>query len=93
MTAALPAIVSVTDRAGEVRYPAFRSIMMAKKKPVETLTVSDLGVDPARIGLDAAAVSVLEISPTPPREAGAVVVDEGDGADRLADFLATRGFI
>ncbi len=93
VTAALPAIVSVTDRAGEVRYPAFRSIMMAKKKPVETLTVSDLGVDPARIGLDAAAVSVLEISPTPPREAGAVVVDEGDGADRLADFLATRGFI
>jgi electron transfer flavoprotein beta subunit len=93
VTAALPAVVSVTDRAGDVRYPAFRSIMLAKKKPVETLTLADLGVDPSRIGLDAAAVRVLDISPTPPREAGAVVVDEGDGAGRLADFLATRGFI
>jgi electron transfer flavoprotein beta subunit len=93
VSAALPAVVSVTDQAGEARYPAFRSIMMAKKKPVETLSVADLGVDPTRIGLGAAAVTVLDINPTPPREAGSVVVDEGDGARRIADFLASRGFI
>ena len=93
VSAALPAVVSVTDQAGEARYPAFRSIMLAKKKPIETLTVADLGVDPARLGLGAAAVRVLDISPTPPRDAGAVLVDDGDAADRLADFLVTRGFL
>ena len=93
VSAALPAVVSVTDQAGEARYPSFRAIMTAKKKPVETLTVADLGVDPSRIGLAAAAVSVLDISPTPPREAGVVVVDDGDGAQRVADFLDSRGFI
>ena len=89
----LPAVVSVTDQAGEARYPAFKSIMQAKKKPVDTATVADLGVDPARIGLGAAAVSVVEISPTPPREAGTVIVDEGEAAGQLAEFLAGRGFI
>ena len=93
VTVTLPAIVSVTDQAGEARYPAFKSIMTAKKKPVVTLSLADLGVDPAEVGSAAAAVEVLDISPTPPREAGTVVVDEGDGATQVAEFLAARGFI
>ena len=93
VTVQLPAVVSVTDQAGESRYPAFRSIIAAKKKPVEALTLADLGVDPARVGLAAAATKVLDISPAPAREAGTVLVDEGDAAARLADFLAGRGFI
>jgi electron transfer flavoprotein beta subunit len=93
VTVRLPAVVSVTDQAGESRYPAFRSIIAAKKKPVETLTLADLGVDPARVGLAAAATKVLDISPAPAREAGTVLVDEGAAATQLADFLAGRGFI
>ncbi len=93
VTVAMPAIVSITDQAGEARYPAFKSIMAAKKKPIETLTLADLGVDPSRVGLGAAAVSVLDIAPTPPRQAGTVVVDEGDAATQVAEFLAGRGFL
>ena len=93
ITVTLPAVVSITDQAGEARYPAFKSIMTAKKKPVERLTLADLGIDPSQVGLDAAAVTVVDISPTPPREAGTVVVDEGDAATQVAEFLAARGFI
>ncbi len=89
----LPALVSVTDQAGEARYPAFKSIMTAKKKPVQTLTLADLGLDAGQVGLAAAATRVVDISPTPPREAGTVLVDEGDAATHIAEFLATRGFI
>ncbi len=93
VTAALPAIVSVTDQAGEARYPAFKSIMAAKKKPIETLTLADIGVDAAAVGLEAASVRTVEVSATPPREAGTVVTDDGEGAGALAQFLAGRGFI
>src|ERR687893_3265476 len=56
----LPAVVSMTDQSGEARYPSMKGILAAKKKPVETLTLADLGVDPATVGLDAAWTTVLE---------------------------------
>lgn len=87
----LPAVVSITDQTGEARYPAFRAIMLAKKKPVETLTLADLGVDPDSVGLAAAATRVVDVSPAPARTAGTVVVDDGTGAAQLADFLVSRG--
>ena len=93
VTAALPAIVSVTDQTGEARYPAFKAIMASKKKPVQTLSLADLGIAPNEVGFDAAASRVRSLSPRPPRQAGTVVVDEGEGASQIADFLAARGFI
>jgi electron transfer flavoprotein beta subunit len=93
VTAALPAVVSVTDQTGEARYPAFKSIMAAKKKPIETLSLADLGVDPAQVGLAAASVRTVALTPTPPRAAGTVVTDDGEGAGALAQFLAGRGFL
>lgn len=93
ITAPLPALVSVTDQTGEARYPAFKAIMASKKKPVQSFTLSELGIAPADVGLEAAATRVRSLSPRPPRQAGTVVVDEGDGATRIAEFLATRGFI
>lgn len=89
----LPAVVSLTDQTGEARYPAFKAIMMAKKKPVETRSLADLGLAPDSVGLAAAATSVLSISPAPQRQAGTTVTDEGDAGSRLADFLASRGFL
>lgn len=89
----LPAVISLTDQTDEARYPAFKAIMMAKKKPVETRSLADVGVAPGDVGLGAAATSVVSISPTPQRQAGTIVIDEGDAANRLADFLASRGFI
>jgi len=93
VVASLPALVSVTDQTGEARYPAFKAIMASKKKPMQTLTLADLGISPTEVGLEAAASRVRSLSRRPPRQAGTVVVDEGDGAARIADFLATRGFI
>ena len=91
VTTRLPAVVSVTDQAEEARYPAFRAIMMAKKKPVETLSLADIGVDPGSVGLAAAATRVIDVVPAPARAAGTVVVDDGTGAAQLADFLVARG--
>jgi electron transfer flavoprotein beta subunit len=89
----LPAIVSVTDQTGEARYPSFKGIMAAKKKPVTTYALADLGVDPTAVGLGAAASEVVTVTARPPRAAGVKVTDEGDGGVQLADFLASQKFI
>jgi len=91
--ASLPAVVSVTDQTGEARYPSFKGIMSAKKKPLETWSLADLGVSPEEVGLSAAWTGVEQVTPRPPRQAGVVVTDEGDGAAKLAAFLAERKFI
>ncbi|HEX3221516.1 MAG TPA: electron transfer flavoprotein subunit beta/FixA family protein [Nocardioides sp.] len=91
---ALPLILSVTDQSGEARYPSFKGIMAAKKKPLETLSLSDLGVDAGDVGLSVAWTRVEDTTARPPREAGEIVKDEeGSGAKALADFLAAKKFI
>jgi electron transfer flavoprotein beta subunit len=84
----------VTDQSGEARYPSFKGIMAAKKKPLETLSLSDLGVDAGDVGLAVAWTEVEGTTARPPREAGEIVKDEdGTGAKALADFLAAKKFI
>ncbi len=90
---ALPAIVSVVEKINEPRYPSFKGIMAAKKKPVETLTLADLGVDAGQAGLAASATEVVSFANRPPRAAGTIVTDEGDGGAKAAEFLAARKFI
>ncbi len=90
----MPLVLSVTDQSGEARYPSFKGIMAAKKKPLETLSLSDLGVDAGDVGLSVAWTQVEETTARPPREAGEIVKDEeGSGAKALADFLAAKKFI
>src|SRR5262249_44349548 len=84
--ASLPALVSVTDRPGEARYPSFKGIMAAKKKPLETWSLADLGVDAGSVGLDQAYTKVLDATARPARQSGEVVKDEGDGGTKLAEF-------
>ncbi|HEU5455967.1 MAG TPA: electron transfer flavoprotein subunit beta, partial [Nocardioides sp.] len=91
--ARLPALVSVTDQINEPRYPSFKGIMAAKKKPVQQWALADLGVDPSLVGLDAAWTSVVAFAKRPPREKGQIVSDEGDGGTKLAEFLAGQKFI
>ena len=91
--ASLPALVSVTDQINEPRYPSFKGIMAAKKKPVETWGIADLGVDASQVGLDAAWTKVASFAARPPRTQGTIVADEGDGGQKLAAFLAERKFI
>jgi electron transfer flavoprotein beta subunit len=93
VTAALPAVVSVVEKINEPRYPTFKGIMAAKKKPVQTLTLADIGVAAGSVGLGAASTRVEDFAARPPRAAGVVVKDEGDGGSRVAGFLAERKFI
>jgi electron transfer flavoprotein beta subunit len=86
--ASLPAVVGVTDHANEPRYPSFKGIMAAKKKPVTTLSLADLGISPAEVGLSAAWSAVDTVVARPPRQHGQVVTDEGDGGTKLVEFLA-----
>jgi electron transfer flavoprotein beta subunit len=90
VSATLPALVSVTDRSGEARYPSFKAIIAGKKKPVTTWSLADLGIPAERVGADAAATVVRAVRQRPPRQAGTVITDEGDAAARIADFLVTN---
>ena len=90
----MPLVLSVTDQTGEARYPSFKGIMAAKKKPLETWSLSDLGVDAGQVGMSVAWSEVTETAARPPRTAGEIVTDEdGSGASALTDFLASKKFI
>jgi electron transfer flavoprotein beta subunit len=92
--ATAPLVLSVTDQSGEARYPSFKGIMAAKKKPLETWSLSDIGVDAGAVGLDAAWTQVEGAEERPPRTQGEVVTDEdGSGATALVEFLASKKFI
>jgi len=93
ITSPRPALVSVTDQINEPRYPSFKGIMAAKKKPVETWSLADLGIDPTTVGTAGAYTEVLSVTKRPPRAQGEIVTDEGDGGTKLAAFLASRKFI
>ena len=85
VSAGLPAVISITEALPDARFPNFKGIMAAKKKPFETLSLSDLGIDaddPA-----AARSIMLAVSEKPPRAAGVKIVDEGDAGEKLAEFL------
>ena len=91
--ATLPAVVSVVEKINEPRYPSFKGIMAAKKKPVETLSLADAGIDPGLVGLAASATEVLSFAKRPPRQAGTIVTDEGEGGTQAAEYLAAQKFI
>ena len=91
--ASTPAIISVVEKINEPRYPSFKGIMAAKSKPLTTLSVGDAGLDAALVGLASAPSQVVEFSTKPPRQAGQVVKDEGDGGTKIAEFLASQKFV
>ena len=93
VSASLPAVVSVVEKINEPRYPTFKGIMAAKKKPVQTLALADLSVDASSVGLANAATAVADFAARPPRAAGVIVKDEGDGGSHAAGFLAEQKFI
>jgi electron transfer flavoprotein beta subunit len=93
ITAGLPAVISVVEKINEPRYPSFKGIMAAKKKPVQTLSLADLGVSAEAVGLGGSLTEVTDFAARPPRAAGVIVKDEGDGGVKAAAFLAERKFI
>ena len=83
----LPALVTVTAGVVEPRYPSFKGIMAAKGKPVEELKVADLGVDAGQVGWDGAGQQISDIAAAEERQAGEIVEDEGDGHEKIVQFL------
>ena len=91
VSAELPAVISITEQLPDARFPNFKGIMAAKKKPFETVSLEDLGIEPE----DPAASRsiVLALSEKPPREAGTKIVDEGDAGEKLAEFLVQNRLV
>ncbi|WP_029088412.1 electron transfer flavoprotein subunit beta/FixA family protein [Brevibacterium album] len=90
---ALPALVSVTDQINEPRYPSFKGIMKAKKKPVAQYDLADLGLEAAEVGGAGALTQIVELAAAPARSAGEVVTDEGDGGTKLVEWLAAKKLV
>jgi electron transfer flavoprotein beta subunit len=93
LSAELPVVVSVNEKINEPRYPSFKGIMVAKKKPVSTITLADAGIDPSEVGLANALSVVTSASPKPPKSAGEKVEDEGDGGGKIAAYLVAQKLI
>ncbi len=85
VTASLPAVISITERFPDARFPNFKGIMAAKKKPFETVSLADLGIDPD--DAEAARSIMIAVSARPPRAAGVTITDSGDAGEQLAQYL------
>lgn len=83
----LPAVVTIASGSFEAIYPTMKGIMGAKKKPFVQMTLADLGIDASQVGEAGARERVLTIGQAEARAAGQVIKDEGDAAQRIADFL------
>ena len=79
--ASTPALVSVTAGVVEPRYPTFKGIMDAKKKPIDQLAAADLDAE-IDVGQE-----VVEVSPAPERQAGEKIEDGGDAHLRIVELL------
>ncbi len=91
VTAPLPAVISITEQLPDARFPNFKGIMAAKKKPFETVALADLGIDPE--DHSASRSIVIGITEKPPRAAGVKIVDEGDAGEKLAEFLVQNRLV
>jgi electron transfer flavoprotein beta subunit len=91
LDAPLPALVSVTEKINEPRYPSFKGIMAAKKKPVDTVDLDDLFPDAA--GLLMTRTRVVEAVPRPRRTAGTRITDDGSAGRRLAAYLIAQKLV
>ncbi|MEJ7585569.1 MAG: electron transfer flavoprotein subunit beta/FixA family protein [Acidimicrobiales bacterium] len=83
----LPAVVTVTAGVVEPRYPSFKGIMAAKSKPLDQVSVADLGIDTAIVGWAGAGQEIIDVSPAPERQAGEVIEDDGEGFQKIVEYL------
>ena len=83
----MPAVVSVTAGVVEPRYPSFKGIMAAKSKPVDELTVADLGLDAGAVGWAGGQQEIVDVSAAEAREAGEIIEDEGEAHLKIVEFL------
>jgi electron transfer flavoprotein beta subunit len=85
LTADFPVVVSVVEKINEPRYPSFKGIMAAKKKTIDQKDLASVGVS-----AQSAWSQVNDATPRPPRAAGQKVNDEGNGGEKLVEFLVEK---
>jgi electron transfer flavoprotein beta subunit len=83
----LPAVVTIASGSFEAIYPTMKGIMSAKKKPFVQMALTDLGIEATQVGEAGARERVLVIGKAEARAAGQIIKDEGDAAQKIADFL------
>ena len=88
--APLPAVIAVSDAINEPRYPSLKGIMGAKKKPQETVSLADLGVEAERVGEAGSRTEVYAIGDPPPRGETRRVEDDGTAPEKIVEFLLER---
>jgi electron transfer flavoprotein beta subunit len=91
--ATLPSVVAVSDAINEPRYPSLKGIMGAKSKPQETLSLSDLGVEPDRAGEPGSHTEVYALAEPPARGDSRKIDDDGNAAQAILDFLAEKRLV
>jgi electron transfer flavoprotein beta subunit len=91
----MPAVISVGDAINEPRYPSLKAIMGAKKKPLDTKSASDVGIEADRVGEGGSRTSVLAINPPPQKEAGEIIEDEdtNETVEKIVAWLEERKLI
>ncbi|MEX2658291.1 MAG: electron transfer flavoprotein subunit beta/FixA family protein [Acidimicrobiales bacterium] len=90
VSAPLPAVISVTAGVVEPRYPSFKGIMAAKSKPVDSLTVADLGIPADQVGAAGARQEIISVSPAEERQAGEIIEDDGESHLKIVQFLESQ---
>jgi electron transfer flavoprotein beta subunit len=91
--APLPAVVAVSDAINEPRYPSLKGIMGAKKKPFDTLSLADVGVDAGDAGESGSKTEVLGLSEPPSRGDARKIEDDGNAAQAILDFLVEKRLV
>jgi electron transfer flavoprotein beta subunit len=91
--APLPAVVAVSDAINEPRYPSLKGIMGAKKKPFDTVSLAELGVDGGDAGEAGSKTEVLALSEPPSRGDARKIEGDGDAAQAIVDFLAEKRLV
>ena len=86
-------MLAVADSLNEPRYPSLKGIMGAKKKPQETKSLADIGVDPGAAGEAGSRTTVVALSDPPSRGDTIKIEDDGSGAQKIFDFLVERKLI
>jgi len=91
--APLPAVIAVSDAINEPRYPSLKGIMGAKKKPQETVSLGDLGVDASQVGEAGSKTTVAALTDPPARADSRRIEDDGNAAEQIVEFLAEKRLV
>jgi electron transfer flavoprotein beta subunit len=90
IAAPLPAVVAVSDAINVPRYPSLKGIMGAKKKPQETVSLAELGIESERVGEAGSRTEVLALGDPPARGDSRKIEDDGSAAAQIVEFLAEK---